>query len=87
MTDRIEALLSELVAEMKSHHAYVVERDAQLQAKEESDDAERIERQSRIDAAMKQSLALQEKGIAFISPLPAKDRFEVPPTPAGGKGQ
>lgn len=87
MTDRIEALLSELVAEMKNHHAYVVARDAQLDAKDEQDDAERRERQARVDDAMKKSLAMQEKGVAFLTPLaPTKD-FDVPPAFAGGNAQ
>jgi hypothetical protein len=87
VSDRIEGLLSDLLAEMKSHHAYIVARDAELAAKEEQDDSERIQRQNRIDAAMKHSIALQEKGIAAISPLPENDRFEIPPPFAGGNAR
>lgn len=52
MSDRIELLLSEILAELQQHHAYVRERDARLDTEDAEQERAKAERNAKMDAML-----------------------------------
>jgi hypothetical protein len=57
----MEKLLSEILAELKRHHAYCVERDKFLDAMDERDNEERAAKAEVLEAAIQRMNRLADK--------------------------
>lgn len=73
MSDRVEGLLSELLGELRTHHAYIIARDSRLDTEDQQRETEKRERNERLEATMRDSVAIQKQAAASLPPPPNKE--------------